>query len=71
MKLGISGGWLTIAENAFPAIIDELAHGGELADVEAGQWERQATAAVVEDELQEKRKVGFLVISPLKLRQDF
>ena len=60
-----------MVNHAFPAIIDELAYRGELADVEVGQWERQVTAAVVEDELREKRKVGFLVISPLKLRQDF
>ena len=49
--------WLTIAENAFPATIDELAYGGELADVEVGELERQAATAgaVVENKVRQGR----------------
>ena len=50
---------LTNAKNAFPALIEELAYGGELADVEVGELERQVAAAaagaVVENKVRQGR----------------
>ena len=53
--------------NALPDFINELASGGQLADVEVEELERQVSADVSEDVRRGNRKVGLFVISALFL----